>query len=166
MMKVAMVMAMDRNRLIGKEGGLPWKISADLKYFKRVTMGKPIIMGRKTWDSIGRPLPGRTNIVVTRNTDWQADGVVVANDIQAALVVAEQHLGDAEECAVIGGAMLCEQAMLYTDRLYLTVVDHEFEGDTWLDSYKAEEWNEISRERLEPGDGTEYALDFLLLERP
>ena len=115
-MDVAMVMAMDRNRLIGKEGGLPWKISADLKYFKRITMGKPIIMGRKTWDSIGRPLPGRTNIVVTRNSAWGAEGALVANDLDGALMLARQHLGDVTECCIIGGAQLCDAAMPRTDQ--------------------------------------------------
>lgn len=158
-------MAVDRNRLIGRHGGLPWRISADLKYFKKVTMNKPIIMGRKTWDSIGRPLPGRTNIVVTRNTDWQAQGCLVASDLDGALAIASAHLGTAGECAIIGGAMLCEQAMPKTDRLYLTTIDHVFTGDTWLNSYHAEDWQLMERTEMAVGEGSDYALSFDVLER-
>lgn len=164
-MKIAMVMVMDRNRLIGVRGGLPWHIPVDLKYFKQVTMGKPIIMGRKTWDSIGRPLPGRTNIVVTRNPDWRAQGCHVAADLDAALAIASNHLGSAEECVVIGGAMLCRSVMPQTERLYLTVIDHEFEGDTWLDSYCAHEWRAVKKTALSLGDVADYSLSFNVLER-
>lgn len=160
-----MVMAMDTNRLIGSDGGLPWRISADLKHFKRVTMGKPIIMGRVTWDSIGRPLPGRPNIVMTRDSEWSAQGAMVANDIDTAFALAKQHLGEAEECCVIGGAKLCELTMPLTDRLYLTLVHHEFAGDTWLHSYRSAEWSALSNETLEVGEGTDYRLTFSTLER-
>ena len=143
---LAMMMAMDRNRLIGAEGGMPWHLPGELQYFKRVTMGKPIIMGRKTFDSIGRPLPGRANIVVTANHDWHHEGVLVAHDLDAAVDLAESHRGTADEVMVIGGASLCRQAMPKTEKLYLTVIDHEFEGDTWLDSFDESEWREISAE--------------------
>lgn len=166
-MKIAMVMAMDRNRLIGYQGGLPWHISADLKHFKKVTLSKPIIMGRKTWDSIGRPLPGRTNIVVTRNKQWSAQGCHAVTDLDTAFAVAQEHLGDATECAVIGGAMLCEQAMPKTDRLYLTVIDHAFVGDTWLESYHAhaQDWQRLECTEVAVGEGSDYALSFNVLER-
>jgi len=164
-MRVAMAMAMDTNRLIGNAGGLPWSIPADLKHFKRVTMGKPIIMGRVTWESIGRPLPGRTNIVVTRAPDRCAQGAIVANDISTALALARQRLGAADECCVIGGAQLCAQVMPQTERLYLTLVHHEFSGDTWFDSYRSAEWNELAKKTLSAGEGSEYRLTFSTLER-
>ena len=164
-MKIAMAMVMDRNRLIGVRGGLPWHIPVDLQYFKQVTMGKPIIMGRKTWDSIGRPLPGRTNIVVTRNPNWRAEGCHAAADLGAALAIASNHLGSAEECVAIGGAMLCSLVMPQTERLYLTVIDHEFEGDTWLDSYRAQEWRAVENTELTSGDVDDYSLSFNVLER-
>ncbi len=160
-----MVMVMDRNRLIGVRGGLPWHISVDLQYFKQVTMGKPVIMGRKTWDSIGRPLPGRTNIVVTRNPAWRAQGCLAADGLDTALALASDHLGPAAECAIIGGATLCRQAMPRTERLYLTLIDHEFEGDTWLDSYHSEEWQLVKKTDLESGDENDYSLSFNVLKR-
>ncbi|MEM7294291.1 MAG: dihydrofolate reductase [Pseudomonadota bacterium] len=164
-MKISMVMVMDRKRLIGRAGGLPWHISAELKYFKAITMGKPIIMGRKTWDSIGRPLPGRTSIVVTRNADWRAEGAYCARDIDSAFDLAQNHLDETSECCVIGGAQLCQLAMPRTQRLYLTVIDHEFEGDAWLDSYDASEWQEVSRNDVAPGVQCEYPMSYLVLER-
>ena len=160
-----MVVAMDRNHLIGSCGGLPWCIAADLRYFKRITMGKPIIMGRRTWDSIGRSLPGRTNIVVTRNPNWYASGCLVASDLDTALTLAKKHLGSARECAIIGGAVLCAQAMSRTERLYLTLIEHAFIGDAWLHSYCAEDWRILERIELAPGKDSDYALSFNTLER-
>lgn len=166
---VAMMMAMDRNRLIGKDGGMPWHVPGEQAYFKAVTMGKPMVMGRVTHESIGRVLPGRTSIVVTRDPGWRAEGVVVAHSLDAALAagraVATEPATRAAELVVIGGAALCRDAMPLTERLYLTVIDHAFEGDTWLDSYHPEEWHEVSRERRDPAttDGLEVA--YLVLER-
>ena len=160
-----MVVAMDRNHLIGSRGGLPWRIPADLRYFKRITMGKPIVMGRKTWDSIGRPLPGRTNIVVTRNLGWHAQGCLVADDLDTALALARKHLGSARECAIIGGAVLYAQAMSRAERLYLTLIEHVFAGDTWLHGYCAGDWQPLERVELAPGKESDYALSFSTLER-
>ncbi len=163
-MQISMVMAMDNNRLIGKDGGMPWHISADLQYFKRITMGKPVIMGRKTFDSIGKPLPGRQNIVITRNKDWSVSGVQVAESLQHALDLAASH--STEEVMVVGGASVCEAAMPLTDRLYLTVIDHEFQdGDTWLNSYQPDEWYEVSSESHDetPDGGLQYV--YKVLER-
>ena len=159
-----MVMAMDLNRLIGKDGGLPWHISADLKYFKRITMGKPLIMGRKTFDSIGKPLPGRPNIVITRNRAWSADGVQVAESLSQAVELAAEHA--AEEMMIIGGASICHEAMPLTERLYLTTIDHAFDsGDTWLQSYQAEDWTAVSSEAHdETGDGG-FRYSYSVLER-
>jgi len=167
--RVAMMMAMDRNRLIGKDGGMPWHVPGELAYFKATTLGKPVLMGRKTHESIGRPLPGRTNVVVTRDRDWRAEGVLVAHSLEEALEtgrgVAREPDTRAEEIVVIGGAALCREAMALTERLYLTVIDHAFEGDTWLDSYDPAEWRELSRERRDPATSGGLDVVYLVLER-
>ena len=141
---LAMMMAMDKNRLIGRDGGLPWHIPGELAYFKSVTMGKPVIMGRKTFESIGKPLPGRSNIVVTRNTQWAAEGATSTHDLESAVAlgtsIALSTDKSADEVVVIGGAGLCRDAMPLTQRLYLTVIDHAYEGDTWLDSFEWDQW--------------------------
>ena len=160
--KVAMVMAMDINRLIGKDNAMPWHIPGEQGYFKEITLGKPIIMGRKTYDSIGRALPGRRNIVITRNSDWQANGVDVVHSVDAAIELAKTD--NTDEVMVIGGAGICEAAMPVTDRLYLTVIDRAYEGDTWLTSYKKDEWREISRKDM-AADGDVPAFSYLVLER-
>lgn len=161
-MKIAMVMVMDRNRLVGAKGKMPWHLPSELQYFKSITMGKPIIMGRKTHESIGRVLPGRTNIVITRDTGYRVDGAEVAAGLDEALALAANCLDESDEAMIIGGAAICRLAMPQTERLYLTVIDHEFEGDTWLDSFEADDWQEISREER-VADG--YPLSFLVLER-
>jgi len=167
--RIAMMMAMDRNRLIGKAGGLPWHVPGELAYFKSVTMGKPVLMGRKTHTSIGRPLPGRTNIVVTRDVAWQGDGVVIAHSLNDALVigkrVAQAPETAASELVIIGGAALCRDAMPFTERLYLTVIERAFEGDTWLDSYQADEWRELSSERRDPATTNGLDVVYRVLER-
>ena len=160
--KIAMVMAMDKNKLIGKNNDMPWKIPGEQLYFKKVTLGKPVIMGRKTFESIGRALPGRQNIVVTRNNQWQSDGVDAVTSVQDAIELAKQ--ADTEEVMVIGGAAICEVAMPLTDRLYLTVIDNEYEGDTWLESYVPAQWQEVSRDDIAAADGSP-AFSYLVLER-
>lgn len=159
---LSMVMAMDNNRLIGKDNGMPWHIPGEQAYFKDITMGKPIIMGRKTHESIGRVLPGRKNIVITRNADWQAEGVETCLTLEAALEVANQESTD--EIMIIGGAAVCELAMPQTDRLYLTVIEGEYEGDTWLTSYHEEEWEEVSCKAMPAQEGVP-AFRYLVLER-
>ena len=166
---VAMAMAIDRHRLIGRDGGMPWHVPGEQAHFKAVTMGKPIVMGRKTHESIGRPLPGRTNVVVTRDGDWRAPGVIVAHSLEEGLEAARRVARDpetpADEVVVIGGAALCREAMPLTERLYLTVIDHAFEGDTWLDSYRPEAWRERSCERPDPATTGGYAVSYRVLER-
>lgn len=161
---VAMIMAMDSKRLIGANGGLPWHIPGELAYFKQVTLGKPIIMGRKTYDSIGKPLPGRRNIVVTRNQSWSADGVIVAVSLDEAIADARNHAED--ELMIIGGASLCREAMPVTERLYLTVVDHEYEGDTWLDSFDWNDWTVKSETTVAPDTSGGLAVTYWVLEKP
>jgi len=159
---VGMVMAMDRNQLIGKANGMPWHIPGEQVYFKEATLGKPVIMGRKTYDSIGRPLPGRQNIVVTRNADWQAEGVEVVLSLEAAIELAEE--AKTEEVMIIGGAALCQLAMPLTHRLYLTIIDAAYEGDTWLHSYDASEWTVVSRHDV-PANGDSPAYSVTVQER-
>jgi dihydrofolate reductase len=166
---IAMMLAMDKNRLIGNQGGLPWRIPGELAYFKQVTMGKPIIMGRKTFEAMGKPLPGRTNIVVTRNEHWQAEGVIVCSTIESALAIASdvamQPDTTAEEVFIIGGAGLCRDAMAVTQRFYLTVVDHVFEGDTWLDSFHWDEWDKVSSDVRDPSTTDGLAVTYWVLEK-
>ena len=162
-------MAMDKNRLIGKEGGMPWHVPGEMAYFKRVTMGKPVIMGRKTFESIGKPLPGRTNIVVTRNLEWAAEGVVVVHDLDSAMqratVLCESEATAADEMVVIGGAGLCRDAMARTNRLYLTVIDHAYEGDTWLDSFQWDDWRVVSEDVQDPASTANLSVTYWVLEK-
>ena len=154
---------MDEGRVIGKEGGMPWHLPADLKFFKSITMGKPIIMGRSTYESIGRPLPGRTNIVITRNTDFQAEGCRLAHSVDEALAMAQEE--SAEEAMIIGGGGIYEQTLDRTDRLYLTQIAAHLIGDTHFPVINPEEWQEVSR-RVHAADGdSPFDLTFVVLDR-
>ena len=155
MSRLSLIVAMDNNRLIGRDNQLPWRLPADLQHFKATTMGKPIVMGRKTWESLGRPLPGRTNIVITRNEDYLAEGAVVVHSLQAALAEA-----DAEEVMVIGGANLYAQALPQVDRLYLTRVDGDFKGDAWFPEFSESEWLLSATEAHEPDEKNPHAYRF------
>ena len=137
------MVAVSRNGVIGRAGELPWHISSDLKRFKAITMGKPLIMGRKTWESLPkRPLPGRQNIVVTRQKNYQAKGAVVVSDLDSALAAA----GKVEEICVIGGGEIFTKLLAKADRIYLTEVDLEVEGDTWFPMIDPGKWHETARE--------------------
>jgi len=133
---VSIIVAMDRNRLIGNNNQLPWHLPADLAHFKKVTIGKPIIMGRKTFESIGRALPGRTNIVLTRSPDFHAEGLLTANTLQQALDYASTE----DEVMIIGGSSIYELALPIADRLYMTYVDAAYEGDAWFPEFDIERW--------------------------
>ncbi|WP_066961135.1 type 3 dihydrofolate reductase [Microbulbifer sp. Q7] len=150
---LAMIVAMARNRAIGRENTLPWRISGDLQFFKRTTLGKPVVMGRKTFESIGRPLPGRQNIVITRNPDWRAEGVTVVGSLESALEVAAREAVD--EVMVIGGAEIYRQAMPLADRLYVTEVDAEVDGDAFFPALD-ERWQEVSRDCYPASERDEY----------
>ncbi len=144
-MKLAIIVAAAKNGVIGRNNQLPWHLPQDLKYFKAVTLGKPVIMGRKTYESIGRPLPGRTNIVITRNKDWvAAEGVIVTNSFERALLEAQKELGqgasDSDEVMVIGGAEIYRSALQFADRIYLTRVCVEPEGDAFFEVLDEAEW--------------------------
>lgn len=158
---LSLIVAMDRNGLIGRDNGLPWRLPADLKFFKKTTLGKPVIMGRKTFESIGKPLPGRLNIVVTRNPDYSAPGCTVVASFEQALRAA----GPVEEAVVIGGAALYERALADADRIYLTEVQAVLEGDTWFPQLDATEWQVTEEHGHGADDSNAYAYTFKVLER-
>jgi dihydrofolate reductase len=164
---LALIVAMAQNRVIGRNNKLPWYLSEDLKYFKRITMGKPVIMGRLTFESIGRPLPGRTNIVVTRNQDYAAEGVKVVHSLEQAKQLCESiaEVDGSDEAMVIGGAQIYQQALSYADRLYLTEVHANVEGDAYFPEFDRSQWQEISRENFQATGPNPYDYSFLVLER-
>lgn len=151
-MHTALIVAMARNRVIGRENSLPWRLSDDLKFFKRVTMGKPIIMGRKTWESIGRPLPGRRNIVITRNFEYFVDGIDVFHSLDEAISALQTE----DEAMIIGGASLYKIGLEYASKLYLTDVNAEVEGDTYFPKFDLTDWQEIEREAYQKNEKNEF----------
>ena len=153
---LSLIAAMDRNRLIGRDNTLPWRLPEDLRHFKATTLGKPVIMGRKTWESIGRPLPGRRNIVVSRNPDYPLQGAERAASLDAALTLAEDTGTD--EIFVIGGGDLYRQALPRARRLYLTEIDASHEGDAWFPEIPPGEWREVAREEHRAADGLPFAF--------
>lgn len=159
---LSLIVAMDQNRLIGNNNALPWHLPADLKYFKAATMSKPIVMGRKTYESIGKPLPGRRNIVVTRDSTYQAEGCEVVNDIDQALDLT----AGAEEVMVIGGMQIYELALPRVSRMYLTMIEHEFAGDAWFPEFDMTQWREVSAEAHQyNADSLTFEYRFLVLDR-
>lgn len=157
-MTFSLIVAVASNGVIGKDGGLPWRLPADLAHFKAVTMGKPVIMGRRTWESIGRPLPGRRNIVVT-STPFEA--VECAPSLDAALALVKSE----EEVFVIGGARLFAEALPRADRLYWTDVEGEFEGDVRFPPVAWAEWKEVERRERAPDEKNPHRLTFVIFER-
>ncbi len=165
---VALVVAVAENGIIGRNGDLPWRLSTDLRLFRRLTMGKPIVMGRRTWQSLKkRPLDGRPNIVVTRDASFEAPGAHVCGSLDGALALAGDLAGScgAEEIAVIGGAELYAAALPFADRIYLTIVHAEPEGDTLFPVLSARDWRETARETLPQGPNDEHAATLTILER-
>jgi dihydrofolate reductase len=160
-MKISIIVAMAANRVIGCDNRLPWHLPADLAHFKAITMGKPIVMGRKTWESIGRPLPGRTNIVITRDRGYQAPGCVVVHSIEAALEAARGQ----DEVMIIGGAEFYRQVLPQADTLYLTCVAGEFAGDTFFPVLADGEWREVACEAHAADEKNPHAYRFITLER-
>ena len=157
---ISLVLAMASNGIIGKNGALPWRIADDMRRFKSLTMGKPCIMGRKTWDSLPKkPLPGRTNIVITRDANFAGEGAVVVNSLDEALARAAAENPD--EIMIIGGAEIYKAVLPRATRIHLTEVEGDFEGDARLAPFDPSIWKEISRER-HPGD---IAFSYVTLER-
>jgi dihydrofolate reductase len=155
--RLTLIVARARNGVIGARGTLPWRLPEDLAFFKRTTMGHPIVMGRKTWESIGRPLPGRRSIVVTRDRHFAAPGAELAGSLDQALAL----VAGSEEVFVIGGAQLYEAAMPRADRLLVTEIDRDFDGDTFLPAPTSGDWIEASRERHLPTDIRPFGFDFV-----
>jgi len=158
---LSLIVAMDRNRLIGCNNQLPWNLPADLQHFKSTTMGKPIVMGRKTWESLGRPLPGRINITITRNPDYEAEGASVVNSLDDALKI----VSEVDEVMIIGGANLYAQALPRVDRLYLTRVEGEFEGDSWFPEFNEAEWALSTVDEHEPDEKNSHPYRFEIYNR-
>jgi dihydrofolate reductase len=160
-MRIALVVAMARNRVIGRGNALPWRLPADLAYFKRVTLGRPVVMGRRTYESIGRPLPGRKNIVVSRNPQFLAPGCTVVHTLDAAWDAA----AGADEACVIGGTTLFEETLPIAEVIHLTEVEAEVEGDTFFPEFDRSEWRETEVERHGADEHHAYAFRIVRLER-
>jgi dihydrofolate reductase len=160
-MRLSLIAAMDRNRLIGNGSALPWHLPADLAYFKETTLGKPVIMGGATWASLPKALPGRTNIVLSKTLPADTAGCVVAQSLEDAL----QEASSVEEAFIIGGASVYRQVLPLVQRMYLTLIDAEFSGDTYFPEYDAADWNEISRTDRAPDTANPHPMHFVVYER-
>lgn len=160
-MKLSLIVAMATNNTIGLNNKMPWHLSADLKKFKKITMGHPIIMGRKTFESIGRALPGRQNIIISRNPDYQQPGCLVFNTLDKAL----QSSAEYDEAFIIGGATLYEATLERADRLYITEIKKEFSGDTWFPSINKKQWQEVAREDISDDSSVNFNYSFIVYER-
>jgi dihydrofolate reductase len=159
-MRISIIAALDRNRVIGNNNMLPWHLPADLKHFKALTLHKPVIMGRKTFESIGRPLPQRRNIIISQQSHWFAPGCEVVSSLTAALRLTQ----DVEEVMIIGGAHIFAQALPIADRLYLTLIDHVFEGNIFFPRWEQTEWQEIERANHIAENQQDYSYAFVVLQ--
>lgn len=162
---LSLIVACANNHVIGLANRMPWHVPADLKYFKQTTLGKPVIMGRKTWDSIGRPLPGRLNLVVSRQSELQLDGAEVCASLEAAIERADSWAREqgVSELMLIGGEQLYRQALDRAERVYLTRVDLQPEGDAWFPELDMTQWELVGSNSLQPEDGT--AVTFEVYQR-
>lgn len=159
---LSIIVAQSANRVIGCDNQLPWHLPEDLQYFKQVTMGKPVVMGRKTFDSIGRLLPGRVNVVVTRQVGWSFPGARVAASLAEAVELASQ--GDVTEIMIIGGAQIYLEALPLVDRIYLTEVHKDYDGDAWFPELPVDQWQQVDRKTCRDVDsGIDFS--FVTLER-
>lgn len=161
-MKISLIVAMSKNRVIGRDNKMPWHLSADLKRFRAITMNSPILMGRKTFESIGKPLDGRTNLILSKNINYQPQGCLVFQSLESALNEAKKY---GEEIFIIGGATLYEIALPLANRLYLTDIQAEFEGDTLFPEFDVNEWNEIACEQIDNDEKVDFSYRFLTLEK-
>ncbi|MGK0270631.1 MAG: dihydrofolate reductase [Cocleimonas sp.] len=168
-MKLAMIVAMAKNNVIGLNNDMPWHLPADLQWFKKTTLGSPIIMGRKTYESIGRPLPGRLNIILSRDTELEIDGCTVVNTLKDAIKIAEEANNASDktrdEVFITGGAHLYNKFLADADTLYITQIDAELEGDTFFPDYTKYNWQEKQRIEHAADEQNSYPLTFLQLER-
>lgn len=159
--RISLIAAMAEDRVIGRDNTMPWHLPADLAHFKQVTYGKPVVMGRKTLESIGRPLPGRHNIVISRNPDFRPEGVTVVADLDAAIAAA----GEVAELMIIGGATIYEQMLSRADRLYLTFIELAVAGDAHFPDWSELSWRESDNERHEADARNAHACRFVTLDR-
>ncbi len=160
-MNISIIVAMSKNRVIGKDNDMPWHLSDDLKNFKKITMGKPILMGRKTHESIARPLPGRENIILTKNQNYFSEGCVVKNNLDEVFSYCEK----VTELMVMGGATLYEQTLDKAETLYVTEVRASIDGDTFFPEYDPDQWTEIAKDSFKADENNEYDYSFTVLER-
>jgi len=158
---ISIIAAISKNRVIGKDNALPWHLPADLKHFKEITKGRPVIMGRKTFESIGRPLPNRKNIVITRQKDYSPVGCFTARSIDEALELVQGE----PEIFFIGGSQIFSQILPKTSKIYLTLIDHEFKGDAYFPELNSDEWVEVERQEGVLDDKNQYRHTFLVFER-
>ena len=163
MTMISLVAAMSKNRVIGVNNALPWHIPEELQHFKQLTMGKPMIMGRKTFDSIGKPLPNRTSVVITRNTDLTIEGCVMVNSLEDAILEAQKI--ETTEAFIIGGAAIYELAIDLVNTMYVTEIHHPFEGDAFFPSINKDTWKEVAREKHFKDEKHAYDFDFVTYER-
>jgi len=162
-MAVSLIVAVSGNGAIGRDGGLPWRLSADLKHFKKTTMGHHLIIGRRTWDEVGKPLAGRTMVVVTRSRHFAPEGVQVAHSLEEALDIARND----DEPFIGGGAHIYRMALArdLVDRIYLTRIHAEVEGDTFFPNFNIDKWELVSEEHHEADERNQYPYSFLVYER-
>ena len=158
--RLTLIAAMGKNRAIGLDGRMPWHLPAELQHFKKATMGKAIVMGRKTWQAIGRPLPGRQNIVVSRNPDFHAEGVDLANSLDDAIAMSES-----DEVMIIGGGQLYALALPMANRMVLTLIDIEPEADTWFPEWDEQKWSQVSEKHFPIDDNNKLAYRIIELSR-
>ncbi|WP_442498170.1 dihydrofolate reductase [Methylobacter sp. sgz302048] len=161
-MKISLIVAMASNRVIGINNQLPWHLSADLKRFRQITMGSPIVMGRKTYESIGRPLPGRTNVIISRDPFYKQEGCLVFNDIETAIESCGQKF---QEIFVIGGSELYKAMLSRADALYVTLINKEFSGDAFFPEIDARHWTEVSREDIDNDPDAGFSYSFIKYEK-
>ena len=162
-MIISQIVAVSTNGVIGKDNDLIWRLSSDLKYFKKITTGHHIIMGRKNYESIGRPLPNRTSVIITRNKDYKAEGCIVVHSLEDALDVARKN-NETEAC-IIGGGEVYKISMPLTDKIYLTEVHENFEGDTYYPSIDKKIWKEVSRESFKADEKNAHDYSFVVFEK-
>jgi dihydrofolate reductase len=160
-MRLSIIVAMDDNQLIGKDNALPWRLPADLAYFKKTTTGKTVLMGRKTYESIGFPLPNRRNVIISRNPNFQAKGCEVVSSINNALELAK----DDDEVMIMGGASFYEQMLPSVDRLYITQIEGEFDGDAHFPKFDRNDFVETFREPHTPDEKNKHSYHFTILDR-
>lgn len=164
---LCLIVAVTENGVIGRDGAMPWQLSTDLKRFKAITIGKPLIMGRKTWDSLGRPLPGRMNIVITRDPSFAPQGAVVAHSLQAACEAARIEATRADNPAifVIGGGEIFKQALPFADRMYITEILASIDGDTFFPAFDADKWKAVDVQMVPQGEKDSHPTRYVVYER-